>query len=77
MPRKNKVSVTTEPTKYRLSSSERRAAQLAEISGKQGDLKREAAERRARRAQDSGEHGDASAPSTPGPGAAERHSDSR
>jgi hypothetical protein len=47
---KNKVSVSSEPNTYRLSANERRAARLAEISNKQGDLKREAAERRARRA---------------------------
>jgi hypothetical protein len=73
MPRKNKVSVTTEPTKYRLSSSERRAAQLADIAGKQGDLKREAAERRAKRAEAEGGGGNAAEAPAPGePGASEQ-----
>jgi hypothetical protein len=50
MPSKHKITVSTTPTTYRLSSNERRAARLAEIANKQGDLKREAAERRAKRA---------------------------
>ena len=50
MATKHKVTVSTSPTNYRLSSNERRAARLAEIANKQGDLKREAAERRAKRA---------------------------
>jgi hypothetical protein len=32
-----------------MTADERRAARVAEIAGKQGDLKREAAERRAKR----------------------------
>ncbi len=50
MAKKNKVSVSTEPKTYRLTTNERRAARLAEISNQQSELKREAAERRARRA---------------------------
>jgi hypothetical protein len=54
MASKNKVTVSTDSTKYRLSSTERRAARLAAIANKQADLKREAAERRAKRARDVG-----------------------
>lgn len=50
MAARHKVKVSTDPTNRRLTSSERREARLAEISGKQGELKREAAERRAQRA---------------------------
>jgi len=46
---RHKVTHSTAPTNYRLSSDERRAARLAEIANKQSDLKREAAERRAKR----------------------------
>ena len=46
---RHKVTHSTAPTNYRLSSEERRAARLAEIANKQSDLKREAAERRAKR----------------------------
>jgi hypothetical protein len=46
---KNKVVVSSGPTNYRLSSKERHAAHLAEISGKQSELKAEAAARRAKR----------------------------
>jgi len=48
---KNKVSVSTDSQTYRLSANERRAARVAEIANKQGELKREAAERRAKRAE--------------------------
>jgi hypothetical protein len=76
MARKNKVSVSTEPNKYRLSSNERRAARLAEIANKQAELKREAAERRAKRAMDAG--GKSSAPaSVPRKAASARRSNSR
>jgi hypothetical protein len=51
MPRKSTVSVSTKPPIYRLSAKERRAARLTEISNKQGELKREASERRAKRSQ--------------------------
>lgn len=37
------------PTSNRLSSKERHAARVAEIANKQSELKREAAERRAKR----------------------------
>ena len=47
---KSKVVVSTAPAMYRPSSNERRAARLAEIAGKQGELKAQAAERRAKRA---------------------------
>jgi hypothetical protein len=49
---RHKVTTSTTPTNYRLSSDERRAARLAEIANKQSDLKREAAERRAKRTAD-------------------------
>jgi hypothetical protein len=48
---KNKVTVSVNPVKHRPSSSERRAAQIAALSTQQADLKREAAERRAQRAE--------------------------
>jgi hypothetical protein len=48
MPSKDNVSVSPAPTKYRPNAKERRAAHLAEISSKQGELKREASERRAK-----------------------------
>jgi hypothetical protein len=48
---KNKVTVSVNPVKHRPSSSERRAAQVAALSTQQADLKREAAERRAQRAE--------------------------
>jgi hypothetical protein len=49
MPPKNKVTESVQPPRHRPTSSERRAAQLAAVSGHQADLKREAAERRAKR----------------------------
>jgi hypothetical protein len=58
---RHKVTHSTAPTNYRLSSDERRAARLAEIANKQSDLKREAAERRAKRS------AEAQAKETPGP----------
>ena len=54
MATRHKIKVSTDPTNRRLTSSERREARLAEISGKQGELKREAAERRAQRASQDG-----------------------
>jgi hypothetical protein len=48
MPSKDNVSVSPAPAKYRPSAKERRAAHLAEIATKQGELKREASERRAK-----------------------------
>ncbi|MGI8428929.1 MAG: hypothetical protein ACR2OB_06405 [Solirubrobacteraceae bacterium] len=50
MATENKTTRPSEPTRYRLSATERRAARLAEVANKQADLKREAAERRAKRA---------------------------
>jgi hypothetical protein len=47
---KQKVTVSMEPTARRPSSAERRGAQIATASTKQAELKREAAERRAKRA---------------------------
>jgi hypothetical protein len=50
MAAKHKVTTSTQPTTGRLSSAERRAAQIASISTKQAELKQEAADRRAARA---------------------------
>lgn len=50
MATRHKVKVSTDQTNRKLTSTERREARLAEIAGKQGELKREAAERRAKRA---------------------------
>jgi hypothetical protein len=50
---KRNVTVSVQPTARRPSSAERRAAQIATISTKQSELKREAAERRANRAMNS------------------------
>lgn len=47
---RNKVNVSVQPAKHRPTSAERRAAQVEMVSTKQADLKREAAERRAKRA---------------------------
>jgi hypothetical protein len=47
---RQKVTVSMQPTARRPTSAERRAAQIATISTKQAELKREAAERRAKRA---------------------------
>ena len=49
MAAEQKVTVSVQPTARRPSSAERRAAQIATISTKQAELKREAAERRAKR----------------------------
>jgi len=48
---KKTVNSSTQPVKPRLSGAERRAAEIAAVAGKQAQLKREAAERRAARAQ--------------------------
>jgi hypothetical protein len=50
MAAKHKVTVSTQPTSYRLSSAERHAAQIAWVSTRQAELKQEAASRRAERA---------------------------
>lgn len=57
---KNKVTVSMKPTNHRPNSAERRAAQISAVSNKQAELKREAAERSAKRASTTG----APAPST-------------
>jgi hypothetical protein len=44
---KQRVNGSVQPTKSRPSSAERRAAQIATVSTKQAELKREAADRRA------------------------------
>jgi hypothetical protein len=51
MTRNSKVTVSGDLPKHRPSATERRAAMTAAIATKQQDLKREAAERRAQRAQ--------------------------
>ncbi len=51
MAAKNKVTVSTQPTTRRGTTAERRAEHIASLSTKQADLKREAAERRAQRAE--------------------------
>ena len=50
MPARNKVTVSSEPSKRTLSTTERRAAQFAEVANKQAELKQEAADRRASQA---------------------------
>lgn len=50
MAAKNRVAVSMKPTNQRPTSAERRAAQIAAISNRQAELKREAAERAAERA---------------------------
>ncbi len=61
MAAKQNVTVSVQPPKQWPSSAQRRAAQIAAVSNRQADLKREAAERRAKRALNS----NAPAPSTP------------
>jgi hypothetical protein len=51
MPAKNPVTSSVHESKPRLSGAERRAAELAGAAGRQADLKREAADRRAAREQ--------------------------
>jgi hypothetical protein len=50
MPPKSKMTVTVQPARHRPTSKERRAAQVEAVANHQADLKREAAERRAKRA---------------------------
>jgi hypothetical protein len=50
MAQRHKVSYSVQRDSYRLTAEERRVARVAGIAGKQGELKREAAERRAKRA---------------------------
>lgn len=47
---KHKVTVSTRPTNYQLSTAERRAARSVTLSTQQAELKQEAADRRAQRA---------------------------
>ena len=49
MAQRHKVRTSSQTDSYRLTADERRAARTAEIASKQGQLKREAAERRAKR----------------------------
>jgi hypothetical protein len=71
MAAKHKVTVSVQPTNRLPSSAERRAAQVASLSTKQAELKQEAAERRAERANQT-----APASSTPGRTATARRSSS-
>jgi hypothetical protein len=50
MAAKQKVTLSVQPPNHRLSLAERRAAETVVLSTQQAELKREAAERRARRA---------------------------
>ena len=50
MAAKHPVTKSVQPTNRRPSSAERRAAEIASLSGKQAELKRQSAERRAKRA---------------------------
>ncbi len=50
MAAKQKVTVSVQPTTHRPSAAERRAAHIATVSTQQAELKREAADRRAKRA---------------------------
>jgi hypothetical protein len=52
MAAKQNVTVSVQPTTRRPSAAQRLAAQSATMSMKQAELKREAAERRAKRASD-------------------------
>jgi len=67
MTMKNAVNSSQRPIKPRLNGAERRAAEMAAVAGKQAQLKREAAERRAERARR-----EAEAPSQPPANAARR-----
>jgi hypothetical protein len=69
---RNKVTVSTRPTHPRGNAAERRAAEIASLSTKQAELKQEAADRRAARANQN-------PPAAPGAGrtAAARRSNSR
>ena len=72
MAAKNKVTVSAQPKKQPSSSAQRRAAEIA-ISTEQAELKREAAERRAKRALNS----NAPAASMPRKAATARRSNAR
>lgn len=45
----HKMNISVQPTNNRLSSAERRAAQVRSLAGQQAKLKQEAAERRSQR----------------------------
>jgi hypothetical protein len=72
MATKHKVIVSAGPTHSRGTTAERRAAQIAALSTQQAELKQEAAERRAERADQNGP-----AASTPRKAPAPRRSISR
>jgi hypothetical protein len=71
MAARNKVTVSTRPTNPRGTTAERRAAHIASLSTQQAELKQEAADRRAKRANNP------PAASTPRKTAAARRSNSR
>jgi len=58
MAARQKVTVSVDLPRHPLTSAERRAALLAEIAGKQHQLKTEAAERRAKQAGRDGQQDD-------------------
>ena len=53
MAAKHKVTVSVQPTSYRPSSAQRRAAEVEFLSTQQAELKQQAAERRAQRVEQS------------------------
>jgi len=63
MAAKNKVTASTQPTSWRPSPAERRAAEVTRLSTRQAELKHEAAQRRLARELRDG------AAAVPGPGA--------
>jgi hypothetical protein len=62
---RHKITVSIDPPTQRPTATQRRAALTASIAGQQGNLKREAAERRAKRASDDARHGQPAATSVP------------
>jgi hypothetical protein len=56
---RNRVTVSTSRTNRALTAAERREATVKRIAGQQSQLKREAAERRAKLASDAKDKGDA------------------
>lgn len=72
MAAKHKVTVSVQPTNPRPSSAQRRAAEIASLSTKQVELKQQAAERRAQRANQN-----APAPTAPRRAPTARRSNSR
>jgi hypothetical protein len=69
---KHKVAVSIDRPTRRPTATQRRAALTAAIAGQQQNLKREAAERRAKRARDDTQPGHADATSIPRSQASER-----